>query len=273
MSMLKSRKRSSCQNAEEKWFEIWSILFPDLDRPESAYNRDANLRTPSATNSTLNYESQGNCWDQLADHLAVRLREPLLPAGSLPSEQDPHLLRNHILNALRDYPGILPTIPTSDDAMKQPKMEDMADLKGPSPHGSSGSCLSFSTTDGFSDGDSWMLGSPQTPSMSNFTFGQRVNMGTRSGVKFMSIDWSNDSSVPRYVSVVPNLEGAGFLPCEELQGPLELLHIESEAIPTADTGQVPHEWYDGNDQYSEMWNLLNDDTSGRMGVDEAHGDA
>ncbi|KAK8062092.1 hypothetical protein PG997_014189 [Apiospora hydei] len=273
MSMLKSRKRSSCQNAEEKWFEIWAILFPHLDRPESAYNREANLRTPSAANSALDCESLGTWWDQLADHLAMRLRDSLLPVGTLPSEQDPHLLRNHIASALRDYPGLFPTIPNSSDGTttKQPKMEDIADLQGPSPHGSSGSCLSFSTTDGFSDGDAWMLGSPQTPSMPDFTFDPRVNMGTAPGVKFMSIDWSNShgSPVPRYVPVVP-MDGAGFLPWEELQGPLETLHIGSDAMTTSDTGQVPHEWYDIN-EYPDMWNLLNNDTSGRMGIDEAHG--
>lgn len=33
MSMLKSRKRSSCKTAEEKWFEIWDILFPGVASP------------------------------------------------------------------------------------------------------------------------------------------------------------------------------------------------------------------------------------------------
>ena len=33
MNLLKSRKRSSSQTAEEKWFEIWNILFPHLDLP------------------------------------------------------------------------------------------------------------------------------------------------------------------------------------------------------------------------------------------------
>lgn len=35
MSMLKSRKRSSCQTPEDKWGEIWNILFPGVKPPET----------------------------------------------------------------------------------------------------------------------------------------------------------------------------------------------------------------------------------------------
>ena len=35
MNMLKSRKRSSTADDEEKWFEIWDAVFPDREKPES----------------------------------------------------------------------------------------------------------------------------------------------------------------------------------------------------------------------------------------------
>lgn len=35
MNLLKSRKRSSTADDEEKWFEIWDAVFPDRERPDS----------------------------------------------------------------------------------------------------------------------------------------------------------------------------------------------------------------------------------------------
>ncbi|KAK7993207.1 hypothetical protein PG989_006588 [Apiospora arundinis] len=57
MSMLKSRKRSSSQDAEQKWWEIWNILFPQVKGPEDPYNHNANLRSLSVASPVSVNES------------------------------------------------------------------------------------------------------------------------------------------------------------------------------------------------------------------------
>ncbi|KAK7934549.1 hypothetical protein PG985_000044 [Apiospora marii] len=259
MSMLKSRKRSSCQTPEDKWYEIWDILFPQVKRPETAYNLEANLRTPSITIPTPDFESLGNWWDPLADHLANRLREALLSSpGSLLNEKDPHLLRNHFANGLRDYPGRYPSIQSSGFTIEQPKMEDI-DLPGLSHHGSNGSCLSISNSEGFSDGDNWMPRSTPSFSMPFYTYDT-----TLSRPRFMSIDWTNGSSVPRYVPGVI-MEGPEVLQWEPPL--LDTLNIGNEGMTPTDTD----DWYD-IEGYPEMWNFLNSDPLGSMKAEEADGD-
>lgn len=219
-------------------------------------NLDASLRTPSITIPTLDYESLGSWWDPLADHLANRLRDTLLSPGSLLNEKDPHLLRNQIANALMDYPGRYPIAQNSDFIVEQPKMED-TDLPGLSHHGSNGSCLSISNSEGFSDGDGWMPRPTPTFSLPFYTY------DTTSRPKFTSIDWTN--SVPRFVPEV-TMGGPGLLHWEKTPLP-DTLNFGDQGMPATDT----FDWYDGED-CPEMWNLLNSDPLGRLKVEEAHGD-
>ncbi|KAK8078721.1 hypothetical protein PG994_002528 [Apiospora phragmitis] len=241
MSMLKSRKRSSCQNPEDKWYEIWNILFPVVKQPETPYNLEANLRAPSVAGPTLDNEYLGNWWENLAGHLAGSLRDSLLSTGRPPSEHSPDPLRDHIAKALSDYRGRFPTLQDLDNnPLGQPKTEESTDLPGTRSHGSSRSCLSISTSHGFNDRDAWISGSPPNPSLSNFTYDTVLDMGSAS-VKFGSIDWSNGTSAPGYVPGV-SMERPRFLSWDDLP-PLERLHIESEAIlPASDTAAAPYDF-------------------------------
>lgn len=160
----------------------------------------------------------------------------------------------HITKALREYRGTFPIKQEPDSTMGQP--EESTDVPDLSPHGSSGSCLSISTLDGFSDRTPWMFRSLQTPSLANFSYDSMFGMGT-SPVKFGSIHWTNDGhSVPRSVPSF-SMEETNFMTEEELP-PLQNLSMGSEALP-ADSGSSRSCDMYTLDQFPGMWSVLNDD--------------
>ncbi|KAK8112426.1 hypothetical protein PG984_012952 [Apiospora sp. TS-2023a] len=266
MSMLKSRKRSSCQTPEDKWGEIWEILFPGVKQPETPYNLDASLRAPSVTTPILEYEYPGSWWDHLAGHLATSLQDTIFTTGNQPSDNSPDFLKSHITKVLREYRATFPIKQELDHTMVQPKLDDTADLPGLSPHGSSGSCLSISTPDGLSDGDPWVLRSLQNPSLANFTYDTNLTLGT-SPIRFASIDWNHGHSVPR--SVLPfSMEGTSFLPEDELP-PMEALSMGNEAPPTGSISLGPCDLFTFS-RYPGVWSMLQDDTWVQPAEDEMH---
>ncbi|KAK7937514.1 uncharacterized protein PG986_014382 [Apiospora aurea] len=145
MSMLKSRKRSSCQNAEEKWFEIWDIMFPHRGRPDTSYNLDVDLMPRSVAAPTLDCESPSSWWDSFAEHLSSSLQDSLCSKYNPETEELRDLVKYHIQKAIGKCLDRYPVIQFQGVDSQQTIPHEKANLLRIIPHGTNGPYSNFPT--------------------------------------------------------------------------------------------------------------------------------
>ncbi|KAK8096609.1 hypothetical protein PG999_012553 [Apiospora kogelbergensis] len=245
MSMLKSRKRSSCKTAEEKWFEIWDILFPGVASPGTPYNDSTSLRLRSVnTASTLDYASVSGWWDPIADDITSRLfaslGDTLLSMHGSKGKGDLlPLIRGHINQAFMGFLGTgrCPVIQDSDTSLEPAMVHGAAEIPETTPRGSSNLPVDFAN---HGDENLWISNTPISPeSMSSpcFTYVTEPAMSNPTMPILPAFGGGQPASC--WISPFP-LDGS-FWPSGEEALTLETLDLGSGAIPPEDMSPIPPE--------------------------------